>query len=688
MDEVRFVPGGTGAFIASAPTSRALLPGVGLSVSFSVTADGTPPFSYQWRLKDVDLPGATNPVLQIRNVQTTDAGQYRVVVGNDYGPTVSAAATLGVSQMAVFPDSYSPMGWTNLNTLVLKTDGRWAGSVGMQEPLSQVSNLVAVAAGNRLLGLGGEGPPFLTTPMVRRTAKTGSASCFYAQATGRWPLSYQWQHQGVDIPGATRPWLVLTNVQYADAGEYGVVISNSAGVLNHSPVSTLEVLAPPIITVQPQDQTAAVAAAARFSVDVRGSAPFTYQWRHNDVNIPEGTNDSLILPSVHAADAGEYRVVVSNAFGSVTSSPPAQLTVWVPPTIEAPPRSVAVALGASTAFSVKAAGTAPFIYQWRHDGFDIASATNDTLNFSSVRFADVGDYTVVVRNPGGSITSAPPASLTVLGTPAFVSIPTSQTVMAGATATFYVTAAGSPPLAYRWRFNGADLPGETRPSMTLSAVQPTSSGAYSVVVSNAAGAITSAPPATLTVITIAAAQSSASIYHSPGKFTVSCSFEHALDRTLFFLVWQPTLPSGWTLRSVSGDGNPQISGDQIVFGNSLPNPVRFTYVAAVPDGQTGRNRIYGGALCFMSGMSGTEFTPADPNPLVVDRGPLVSLQQNGLSITLTLLGDAGSAYAIQTSTNLTEWVDAWETIITSGPVQTNLPLSSDRTFYRARELMR
>jgi hypothetical protein len=161
-----------------------------------------------------------------------------------------------------------------------------------------------------------------------------------------------------------------------------------------------------------------------------------------------------------------------------------------------------------------------------------------------------------------------------------------------------------------------------------------------------------------------------------------------LDRTLFFLVWQPTLPSGWTLRSVTGDGNPQISGNQIVFGNSLPNPVRFTYVAEIPEGQTDRGRIYGGALCFMSGMSGTEFTPAHPNPLEADRGPLVFLQQNGLSITLTLLGDAGSAYAIQTSTDLKEWVDAWQTLVTSGPVQTNLPLSSERTFYRARELMR
>lgn len=61
-----------------------------------------------------------------------------------------------------------------------------------------------------------------------------------------------------------------------------------------------------------------------------------------------------------------------------------------------------------TAFSltVSLGGTGPFTYQWRANGVDLASATNATLTFSSARISDSGDYSVVVGNSYGSITSS------------------------------------------------------------------------------------------------------------------------------------------------------------------------------------------------------------------------------------------------------------------------------------------
>ena len=59
---------------------------------------------------------------------------------------------------------------------------------------------------------------------------------------------------------------------------------------------------------------------ASFGVSVSGSAPFTYQWRKDGVNIAGATNDELILARAQFSDAGLYSVVVSNAKDSATST--------------------------------------------------------------------------------------------------------------------------------------------------------------------------------------------------------------------------------------------------------------------------------------------------------------------------------------------------------------------------------
>jgi len=103
----------------------------------------------------------------------------------------------------------------------------------------------------------------------------------------------------------------------------------------------------------------------------------------------------------------------------------------------------------------------------------------------------------VVSNSAGSVTSGA-ATLTVLVPPTITSDPQSQTVMAGATTTFSVTASGSGSLSYQWLKNGSPVPGANTATLTLTNVQPASEGTYRVVVSNSAGSVTSGP-ATLTV---------------------------------------------------------------------------------------------------------------------------------------------------------------------------------------------
>ena len=64
-------------------------------------------------------------------------------------------------------------------------------------------------------------------------------------------------------------------------------------------------------------------------------------------------------------------------------------------------------IGTRVLFAVTASGTAPLAYQWRLDGHELAGQTNRTLTFSAVQAADEGDYTVVVSNLAGAVTSAP-----------------------------------------------------------------------------------------------------------------------------------------------------------------------------------------------------------------------------------------------------------------------------------------
>lgn len=83
--------------------------------------------------------------------------------------------------------------------------------------------------------------------------------------------------------------------------------------------------------------------------------------------------------------------------------------------------------------------------------------------------------------------------------PAIITQPMSHVVLTGATVNLSVSANGTPPLSYQWRFNEDDLPGETSASLLLTGVVTNQAGNYTVVVSNFLGSVTSAPPAVLRV---------------------------------------------------------------------------------------------------------------------------------------------------------------------------------------------
>jgi hypothetical protein len=161
-----------------------------------------------------------------------------------------------------------------------------------------------------------------------------------------------------------------------------------------------------------------------------------------------------------------------------------------PPSIAAPPSSATENQGAGATFGVTAAGTAPFSYQWRKNGTDLVGATEETLTFDNVQPADEGSYSVVVSNAFGVVTSDA-ATLTVIVPPAISAQPVGANLYLGDAITLAVTATGSGPLSYQWQKDGVDLEGAIDASLVLNPVLEANAGSYTVVISNAAGSVTS-----------------------------------------------------------------------------------------------------------------------------------------------------------------------------------------------------
>ena len=274
-------------------------------------------------------------------------------------------------------------------------------------------------------------------------------------------------------------------------------------------ISGLEIsreLVAPAIATQPESRTVTIGEDVTLSVAAGGSAPLSYQWKKGGATLLDApghvsgaTTSSLTLTNVQDADAADYTVVVSNLTGSVTSDP-ATLTVSavvLPPTIATQPQAATAAYGGSASFTVAASGTPPYTYQWYKNDVAIDDATSATLSLSNVATADAASYKVTVTNSAGSATSAPVA-LTV--TPAIVTQPKSQTAFTGGIVSFTVVARGAGPFTYQWRKGGTPIDGATGSMLTLTNLADTDAAAYSVVVSDAGGSITSAT-ATLSVNT-------------------------------------------------------------------------------------------------------------------------------------------------------------------------------------------
>ncbi|HEY4414892.1 MAG TPA: chitobiase/beta-hexosaminidase C-terminal domain-containing protein [Verrucomicrobiae bacterium] len=182
----------------------------------------------------------------------------------------------------------------------------------------------------------------------------------------------------------------------------------------------------PIITSQPVPVSAFPGGNATFSATVYGTQPLSCHWQfnHTDLTDQPGIGGSqtnvLHLSNLNVNEAGSYALVITNAYGSVTSSP-AALTVLppVPPFFTQQPTPAAVTnyAGGLVTFTAAVDGAPPIALQWQQNGTNVPNATASSLTLSQFQLDAAGDYTLIASNYLGA-TNSLPAALVVLPLPA------------------------------------------------------------------------------------------------------------------------------------------------------------------------------------------------------------------------------------------------------------------------------
>lgn len=137
----------------------------------------------------------------------------------------------------------------------------------------------------------------------------------------------------------------------------------------------------------------------------------------NPVLYANTVTNSLVSITDGGAGSAATLLVAGAAGTALRGVAFAPLPAVTAPAITVQPVPATVACGGLTNFSVTATGPAPLAYQWRRDGGNITDATNALLTIDPATMAGAGNYTVVVANAGGSVTSSV-AVLTIADTTA------------------------------------------------------------------------------------------------------------------------------------------------------------------------------------------------------------------------------------------------------------------------------
>lgn len=164
-------------------------------------------------------------------------------------------------------------------------------------------------------------------------------------------------------------------------------------------------LAPVYSQISPISSVAKVGQSVTFNVTVDGTSPFTYQWRKDGVNISGATTNPFVLSNVTTSTAGNYTVVVANAFGNATSNT-ATLKILAAPVFTTQPAGINIIIGNTLTLSAVATGNPSPTYQWFKDGVAITGATSATYSLANATTANSGTYYVIATSTLDGVSSS------------------------------------------------------------------------------------------------------------------------------------------------------------------------------------------------------------------------------------------------------------------------------------------
>jgi Domain of unknown function (DUF5011)/Bacterial Ig domain/Immunoglobulin domain/Immunoglobulin I-set domain len=210
--------------------------------------------------------------------------------------------------------------------------------------------------------------------------------------------AYLWYLNGSMIPGATTRQYSKIWVS-TDAGFYYVIVSNAAG--KDSSGTVLTILVPPTVVTHPLSQSRDKGSSVSFSVIINSDAnPLpSYSWFKQGSSTVLGTGQTFQISSLTYADAGKYRVAVTNSAGTDTSN-------WATLTVnDVTPPVITLTGSADT--------TIPLNATWTDPGAVAADDRDGNISASIVKSGSVstlaiGKYTVTynVSDAAGNAAAA------------------------------------------------------------------------------------------------------------------------------------------------------------------------------------------------------------------------------------------------------------------------------------------
>jgi len=228
----------------------------------------------------------------------------------------------------------------SLHNVVLKPNGfvaAWGDNTYGQTVVPSLGGVFATAAGgSHGLAITGSGFPIIEVQPLSQSPIITKNAALQVLASGTPQPAFQWQRDGTNVSGATASSFAFINVQPANAGTYRVIVTNQIGFVISSNAVVTPVGASPIVVTAPQDASTICGESARFSVVVDGTPPFAYQWQFNGTPLVGATATSLRLTNVNSTQAGDYAAVITNNYGSITSTVANLAVLVVPPSIVSP----------------------------------------------------------------------------------------------------------------------------------------------------------------------------------------------------------------------------------------------------------------------------------------------------------------------------------------------------------------